>query len=303
MNNTAFLLLLLITSSILSAQSLLIRFHDNPASPLSDRALPEGYVDEWSVMILTEDFLAVCMQKLHADLKKEEKRSALKKLARMIKVERVPKTGMIKVTADGEAAGAVIDAVRECFAEYHIAFENELMKRGVQSLEGEFLNQVDIVMEARKELTMLTQQYGIPFFEDQSLAKIGSTEMTLLHLCLTKLAEEEVALSSIKASQQAMQQQPGAEKDHPSHDLWSRKSQQLSLEQLSSSNRIESLKSLVNQKENNAVELSLKQHAYQNAVHTYNNSKAQLIKLRKRRQELQEASKIPRVLVTVQRLL
>ena len=89
-------------------------------------------------------------------------------------------------------AKLIADAVSDAYIERRRSFEVNRAQRALKALDDELIAQSDLVQDYRKELTVLIQQYGIPYFEDGQTNPLGRTEQDMLTHARQRLDDYEV---------------------------------------------------------------------------------------------------------------
>ena len=97
-------------------------------------------------------------------------------------------------------AKAIADAVSNAYMERRRSSEVNRAQRALKALDDELVAQSDLVQDNRKELTVLIQQYGIPYFEDGHSNPLGMTESKMLEMARQKLDDFKVQADQIEIS-------------------------------------------------------------------------------------------------------
>ena len=85
----------------------------------------------------------------------------------------------------------IAEAVIESYISHRNTLELARANAALETLDTELLKQSDLVQDLRKELTILIQQYGIPYFDGQSANPTGTTEEERYRLAQKKLDDYE----------------------------------------------------------------------------------------------------------------
>ncbi|MDB4809394.1 polysaccharide biosynthesis tyrosine autokinase [bacterium] len=118
-------------------------------------------------------------------------------------VETVPRRGTdfieIKVRhSKASDAKAVAVAVAEAYIERRKSTEEERALKALDALDNELIAQSDLVQDHRKELTVLIQQYGIPYVEGGRSNLMGMSEQSMFQSARQKLANFETQADQIE---------------------------------------------------------------------------------------------------------
>ncbi len=100
--------------------------------------------------------------------------------------------------ANSADAKAIADAVSTAYMERRRQNEVSRAQKALKALDDELVAQSDIVQDNRKELTVLIQQYGIPYFEEGQSNPLGMTESKMLEIARQKLDDFKVQVDQIE---------------------------------------------------------------------------------------------------------
>ena len=118
-------------------------------------------------------------------------------------VQTVPRRGTdfieIKVRhAKPNDAKQIADHVAKAYIKRRRETEVNRAERSLVALDGELIAQKDLVEDYRKSLTVLIQQYGIPYFGNGAGDALGSTENAMLRNAKQRLADFETERDQIE---------------------------------------------------------------------------------------------------------
>ena len=100
-------------------------------------------------------------------------------LRKMIRTNPRRGTDFIEITvrhSKPEEAKEIADAISTAYVKRRNDEERKRAEEALEALDDELTLQGDLVQEHRKELTVLIQQYGIPYFDGRSSGLVGATE-------------------------------------------------------------------------------------------------------------------------------
>ncbi|MGC6457347.1 MAG: GumC family protein [Akkermansiaceae bacterium] len=97
-------------------------------------------------------------------------------------------------------AKAIADAVSNAYMTRRRSAEVNRAQKALKALDDELVAQSDLVQDNRKELTVLIQQYGIPYFEDDYSNPLGRTESKMLEIARQQLDNFKVQSDQIEIS-------------------------------------------------------------------------------------------------------
>jgi hypothetical protein len=125
------------------------------------------------------------------------------------------------------------------------------------------------VQDYRKELTVLIQQYGIPYFDDGGSGNhLGLTEQAIYRSSREKLADLETELALLRAKNEAL------ERDEVEQAKLISQLQVLAKQVLK-------MREMVDAREKDAITLSLKQTNYTQAKERYEEARKLLLEMKK----------------------
>jgi len=110
-------------------------------------------------------------------------------------------TDFIEITvrhAKQEDAKDIAEAIANAYIDRRNNHELKRAKKALEVLDAELEKQGDVVQESRKALTVLIQQYGIPYFDGRNGSPVGMTEEKILLKAREKLEELETDGSQLK---------------------------------------------------------------------------------------------------------
>ena len=200
-----------------------------------------------------------------------------------LKTERIEGTDMAKiiVTSTDQFKGKdIINNILSSYLKIRMELESKASRRALDALDNELIAQSDHLEEHRKTLTVIIQQYGVPYFDNEP-NPLGETAIGVLgearkkHLSLkieSKLAEAKFRETEKNGT--------------------STKELQMEIKILRAQR--EAMADLEADLHDEAIELSLKQNSYNQAKHTYEQSRALLHEMRLQQQKNRIALKIPR---------
>jgi capsular exopolysaccharide synthesis family protein len=119
-------------------------------------------------------------------------------------VETTPRRGtdFIEINvrhASASDAKDIAEAVAEAYIQRRKKNEEDRAKKALEALDNERRLQSDLVQDYRKELTVLIQQYGIPYFDGGSAGnRLGLSEQAMFQSARSKLATFETQADQIK---------------------------------------------------------------------------------------------------------
>lgn len=213
----------------------------------------------------------------------KERGLQLEDLQNSLKVERIEGTDMARITAfadDKSTAKEIVDSIISAYVSNRNKMEVDLSERSLEALDSEVIAQSDLVQDHRKDLTVLIQQYGIPYFENTP-NPLGQTELEVFSDSKKQLHQHEIKLALLKKEQDVL------ERDKAIREKLLTQIEILSLQ-------INALKGITDENQDNTVDLSLKQYTYNRAKESYVQSKDLLGKMKRRQQEARVALKMPR---------
>lgn len=212
----------------------------------------------------------------------------LDQLKTAFKVIRIEGTDMARITATstGKVSGKeIVKALIEAYVGVREALEVDMGRRKLKALDDELIAQSDLVQDNRKELMVLIQQYGIPYFENQQNL-LGRQELEALAHAKNKdqQIQEEIALLKAKLN--------STKEESPEFELLSKRMNELVQQEAE-------IGQWVDDKKVSAIDLSLKQRQYHQAIEAFEASHELLTKMKNQQQEARVALHMPRTVVIV----
>lgn len=119
-------------------------------------------------------------------------------------VETIPRRGtdFIEINvrhASASDAKNIAESVAEAYIVRRRKIEEDRAKKALDALDAESTEQEDLVDDYRKDLTVLIQQYGIPYFDGGSAGnRLGLSEQAMFQSAKGKLANFETQADQIK---------------------------------------------------------------------------------------------------------
>ena len=207
-------------------------------------------------------------------------------------VTQIPETDMARITLhsdDPDQAKKIITNIISSYINQRKTTEVDRAERALEALDGELINQSDLVWDNRKDLTVLIQQYGIPYFDGGNSNPVGVIEQAIFRTSREKLANLENELALLRAKNEAL------EKD--------KVEQAKLIPQLEVlEKQVERMSEMVTQRQDDTIELSLKQHTYNQAKEVYQQSRMLLRGMKFKQTEARILLKMPRDPITVRQL-
>lgn len=270
-------------------------------------------------------------------------------------IEPIPDTDLITLAAyhdDKELAKRIAESVITAYVSRRNQLNLRRAKLALEALDNELVAQGDLVQEHRKELTVLIQQYGIPYFDGRSESSVGVTEEELYRHAQMKLDEFETMRDSLSIKIQTLKSTPkeafvrtasgmdipengvtgpyqsyrkftelanqklasGLGNEHPAV-IKDRQAAEQALEQARNEavtlkevldtklklvdRQIEKMRETVSSKQDNTVDLSLKQHQYNQAKEAYEQARDMYREMKIKQQESRVMFKMPRTPITI----
>jgi hypothetical protein len=187
-------------------------------------------------------------------------------------VTRISGTDMASITLhsdDPDQAKNIIEALIESYLVTRKKNEENRAKKALNALDNERRLQSDLVQDYRKELTVLIQQYGIPYFDDGGSGNhLGLTEQAIYRSSREKLADLETELALLRAKNEAL------ERDEVEQAKLISQLQVLAKQVLK-------MREMVDAREKDAITLSLKQTNYTQAKERYEEARKLLLAMKK----------------------
>ncbi|MGJ8697816.1 MAG: hypothetical protein ACSHYF_15975 [Verrucomicrobiaceae bacterium] len=111
-------------------------------------------------------------------------------IADSIHIEPIEGTNLVKVSAhhdDPDTAKKIVEALLGAYTANRNQQDRDRTEKTLNALDRELQMHGDIVQEKRKALTVIIQQYGIPYFEGREENNIGRTEEEMYRRATEKL--------------------------------------------------------------------------------------------------------------------
>ena len=208
-------------------------------------------------------------------------------------VTRISGTDMASITLhsdDPDQAKNIIEALIESYLVTRKKNEEYRAKKALKALDNEKRELSDLVQDYRKDLTVLIQQYGIPYFDGGSAGnRLGLSEQAMFQSARAKLADLETELALLSAKNEALQRD-GVEQAKLISQLQVLEKQ------------VPKMRKIVDARKKDAITLSLKQTNYTQAKEQYEQARGMLREMKKQHSEATILLKTPRVLITVRQL-
>ena len=217
----------------------------------------------------------------------------LDKVQKNLVVTQIPETDMARITLhsdDPDQAKKIINDIISSYINQRKTTEEDRAKKALKALANERRELSDLVQDYRKDLTVLIQQYGIPYFDGGVTGNhLGVSEKVIFQSARAKLADLETELALLSAKNEALQRD-GVEEAKLISQLQVLEKQVPKMREM-----------VVNRKED-AITLSLKQTNYTQAKEQYEQARGMLREMKKEYMEQDILLKTPRVLITVRQL-
>ena len=208
-------------------------------------------------------------------------------------ITRISGTDMARITLhsdDPDQAKNIIEALIESYLVTRKKNEENRAKKALNALDNERRLQSDLVQDYRKELTVLIQQYGIPYFDGGSDGNhLGASEKAMFQSARAKLADLETELALLSAKNEAL------ERDEDEQAKLT-----LQLEVLEK--QVPKMRNIVDARKKHAISLSLKQTNYTQAKEYYEQARRVLREMKKKHTEAEILLKMPRDPITIRQL-
>ena len=254
--------------------------------------------------------------------------------------------------AKPEDAKEIADAIANAYIERRNRTELKRANDALTALNNELQHQADLVSEHRKDLTVLIQQYGIPYFDGPNSNPLGATEQDMFKKATNKLDDYEVQRDQLEITiknlldtdnkdlisyaaglelpenqvthyytqyREAVEayeqvQAQGLGKRHPeviaiakraNGAMANAQKEVVTLKAVLEQKReiiarqVDRMKDLKKDRKDDTVELSLKQHNYNQAKESYEQSRDMLKEMKIRQQEARVMLKMPRTPITL----
>ena len=117
-------------------------------------------------------------------------------------VTQIPETDMARITLHSDDSDQAIKIINDIISSYihqRKTTEEDRAKKALKALDNEKRELSDLVQDYRKDLTVLIQQYGIPYFDGGSAGnRLGLSEQAMFQSARAKLANFETQADQIK---------------------------------------------------------------------------------------------------------
>ena len=117
-------------------------------------------------------------------------------------VTQIPETDMARITLHSDDPDQAIKIINDIISSYihqRKTTEEDRAKKALKALDNEKRELSDLVQDYRKDLTVLIQQYGIPYFDGGSAGnRLGLSEQAMFQSARAKLANFETQADQIK---------------------------------------------------------------------------------------------------------
>ena len=187
-------------------------------------------------------------------------------------VTRISGTDMASITLhsdDPDQAKDIIEALIESYLVTRKKNEEGRAKKALAALDNGRRLQSDLVQDYRKELTVLIQQYGIPYFDDGGSGNhLGLTEQAMFRSSREELAKLENEGDLLRAKYEAL------ERDEVEQA-------KLTLQLEVFGKQILKMREMVDARMEDAITLSLKQTNYTQAKEQYEEARKLLLEMKK----------------------
>ncbi|MDA7498355.1 hypothetical protein N8476_00835 [Akkermansiaceae bacterium] len=205
-------------------------------------------------------------------------------------VTRISGTDMASITLhsdDPDQAKNIIEALIESYLVTRKKNEEDRAKKALKALDNEGRELSDLVQDYRKDLTVLIQQYGIPYFDGGSAGnRLGLSEQAMFQSARAKLADLETELALISAKNEAL------ERDEVEQNKIIPQLEVLEKQVLK-------MREMVAARQEDAIRLSMKQTSYTQAKEQYEQARGRLIEMKKEYSEARIRLRMARYPITV----
>ncbi|YCM43483.1 hypothetical protein V2O64_19425 [Verrucomicrobiaceae bacterium 227] len=242
-----------------------------------------------------------------------------------LKVTRVEGTDFARIDVtldDQQQAQSIANEVIKSYITLRNSAERDRAEMQLVALDDELTLQGDLVQEHRNELTVLIQQYGIPYFEGDQSFQVGKAENQLyrqeqqrlqrletekqkhqahLHVLTNAAPEKRLGIAAAinipnnPVARHLKENQTLPEGENHLDQLTAILETNLQITEQEIALAISSVDKL----QENAIDLSLKQHNYNQARNDYERALAFYEKLERRQQETRHILKMPKTLLTM----
>ena len=205
-------------------------------------------------------------------------------------VTRISGTDMASITLhsdDTDQAKNIIEALIASYLVTRKKNEEDRAQKALDALEREQRSQQDLVADYRKELIVLIQQYGFPYFDDGGSGNhLGLTEQAMFRSSREELAKLENEGDLLRAKYEAL------ERDEVEQA-------KLTLQLEVFGKQILKMREMVDARKEDAISLSLKQTNYTQAKEQYEQARKILLEMKKEYAEAAIRLRIARYPITV----
>jgi succinoglycan biosynthesis transport protein ExoP len=251
-----------------------------------------------------------------------------------------------------EEAKEIAEALSKAYVARRNREETARAEEALEALDDELTLQGDLVQEHRKELTVLIQQYGIPYFDGRNSGNVGATEEAMYRMSQQKLDNYETQRDQLKIQIQKLMDTDNEEivraaagLDLPENQVtayWTRfreatdaikvaqaeglglnhpevialqeraessmenaRSEVVTLKKVLETKltlvdrQVEKMAEIVDNKQDLTVELSLKQHNYNQAKEEYEQARMLYREMKIKQQEARVILKMPKTPITI----
>lgn len=203
-------------------------------------------------------------------------------------ITRIEGTDMVEITAqsnDPKQAKQIVNAIIQAYVSIRMNQEVNAREKKLEALDNELIAQSDLVQDNRKELTVIIQQYRIPYFE-KSPDSLGQIEIELFNNSRKKLHDLKIELALHKGKFQILEE-----------DKTEREKLEPQIAILAA--QIEKIAGIANDRQDDSIGLSLKQNNYNQSLNTYRQSLDLLNDMKRQQQEDRVALKMPRDVIII----
>ncbi len=199
-----------------------------------------------------------------------------------IQVDEIAGTDMARITvhsADARDPKDTVNGIIEAYIQIRRENQSSITERALDALDEQIMAQSDLGQDRRKDMMVLIQQYGIPFFEE-SASPLGKTELEMFSESRKRLSTMENERDLLQAKIKVLKENKGAQEE-------------LALQLKVLDAQIEALGETVDDRQGDTVDLALKQHTYIQAKEAYLQSRDMLRDMKIRREEARVALRMP----------
>jgi len=207
-------------------------------------------------------------------------------------VETTPRRGtdFIEINvrhASASDAKDIAESVAEAYILRRKKTEEDRAKKALKALDNEKRELSDLVQDYRKDLTVLIQQYGIPYFDDGGSGNhLGLTEQAMFRSSREELAKLENEGDLLRAKYEALERDKIEQaKLTPQLEVLER--------------QVLKMREMVDARQKDAITLSLKQTNYTQAKEQYEQSRGMLREMKFKHSEAKILLKMPRDPITL----